>query len=199
MTVLLALELIGTVAFAVSGACAAIEKKMDAFGVVILGMTTAVGGGIIRDLILGITPPMAFQKPIYAITAIIVSVAVFLPKIRGIVKKQDSFILMFTDSIGLAAFTVVGVRAGMITNNIFLSVFVGVLTGVGGGVLRDLFAGNSPYIFSKRFYACASLIGALIAALCWPMGETISMLSGGIPIVVLRVLAAKYHWNLPRA
>ena len=199
MTVLLALELVGTVAFAISGACVAIEKKMDVFGVVILGMTTAVGGGIIRDLILGITPPMAFQSPIYAIVSIIVSIIVFFPKIRGIVEKQNNFFLMFMDAIGLAAFTVVGVQAGMALHNIFLSVVVGVLTGVGGGVLRDLFAGNSPYIFSKRFYGCASLIGALISAFCWPLGETVSMLLGGVPIVILRVLAAKYRWNLPRA
>lgn len=199
MSLLLALELIGTIAFDISGASVAIRKKMDVFGVVILGMTTAVGGGILRDLILGITPPMAFQDPIYAFVSILISILVFLPKIRGIVDQQNNFFLQLMDSVGLAAFTVVGVRAGMNSGSIFLAVFVGVLTGVGGGVLRDVFAGNIPYIFSKQFYACASLIGGLIAALCWPLGETFSMILGGVPILVLRILAAKYRWDLPHA
>lgn len=192
-------EIIGTVAFAISGACVAVSKKMDIFGVVILGTTTAVGGGIIRDLILGIVPPSAFQKPVYALVAIVVSIVVFMPKIRGIAEKQNGPLLLTMDSIGLAVFTVVGVRAGMPEGNIFLAVFVGALTGVGGGIMRDLFAGNSPYIFSKHFYASASLIGAVIAALCWRYGAAVSMLAGGIPIVILRLLAAKYRWRLPKA
>ena len=199
MGILFAFEMIGTMAFAVSGACAAIEKKMDIFGVAILGTTTAVGGGIIRDLLLGVIPPTAFRHPVYALAAVLVSLLVFLPGIRRSAMQGSNRILLVMDSVGLAVFTVVGVRAGMTYENIFLAVFVGVLTGVGGGVLRDLFAGDRPYIFVKHFYACASLAGALVTALCWPLGQTVSMLTGAVLVVILRLLAAKYRWSLPRA
>lgn len=192
-------EIIGTVAFAVSGACVAIEKKMDIFGVVILGLTTSVGGGIVRDVILGEIPPVAFRKPVYSIIAIVVSLIVFIPKIRGIAEKQNNLLLIIMDSIGLGVFTIVGVRAGMPHDNIYLAVFVGVVTGVGGGVVRDLFAGNTPYIFVKHFYACASLIGAVITALLWEFGNFAAMIAGAAVIVALRLAAAKFRWNLPKA
>lgn len=192
-------EIIGTLAFAISGACVGIEYKMDIFGVAMLGMTTAVGGGVFRDLILGVTPPVAFGKPLYALLSIAVSLVVFLPKVRVLFKDLNRPFYIVIDSLGLAAFTVVGVRAGMKFDNAFLSVFVGVLTGVGGGVLRDIFAGKQPDIFRKRFYACASIIGAFITVALWKTGLLISMTSGAAVVFILRLLAAKYKWNLPRA
>lgn len=192
------LEIIGTIAFSISGALTAIRKKMDIFGVVILGMTTAVAGGIIRDLILGITPPTAFVEPVYALVAIFVAAIIFIPVIRKALNKLEN-VLLVMDSIGLAIFTVIGVRAGIGFNNLFLSVFVGTVTGVGGGVLRDLFAGNRPYIFVKHFYACASIIGSIICALLWSTSELIAMISGIASIFILRILAAIFKWSLPRA
>lgn len=191
-------EIIGTVAFAISGALAAIRKKMDIFGVAILGMTTAVAGGIIRDLILGITPPAAFIEPVYALVAIGVSLIIFIPGIRRFLAKFE-VILLVMDSIGLAIFTVIGVRAGMSFDNLFLTVFVGTVTGVGGGVLRDIFAGNRPYIFVKHFYACASIIGSLICALLWSTSEIAAMIAGMSSIFILRILAAIFKWSLPKA
>lgn len=191
-------EIIGTIAFAISGALMAIRKKMDIFGVAILGMTTAVAGGIIRDLVLGITPPAAFVHPIYALVAIGVSVIMFIPAIRKALSKLET-VLLIMDSIGLAIFTVIGVRAGMEFHNLFLTVFVGTVTGVGGGVLRDLFAGNRPYIFVKHFYACASIIGSLICALLWEQSELIAMIAGMGSIFILRILAAVFKWSLPKA
>ena len=199
MRILLILEIIGTIAFAISGASVAIEKKMDIFGVAILGLTTAVAGGIIRDIIIGETPPMAFREPIYALLAIAVSLVMFIPKIRSLINKPNSVPLIIMDSVGLAVFTVIGVRAGMAYGNVFLALFVGVLTGVGGGVLRDLFAGNRPYIFIKHFYACASLIGAICAVGLWYFGELIAMISGAAVTLILRLLAAKFKWSLPKA
>lgn len=152
------LELIGTAAFAVSGAIVGIKNRMDLFGVIVLGVCTAVGGGIVRDVILGITPPATFHDPVYTLTAAAVSVLMFL------------------------------------------TVFVGLITGVGGGVLRDVFSGERPYIFVRHFYACASIIGALICALCWDrLGANAAMLFGAAAIVVLRLLAAYYHWSLPKS
>jgi len=193
-----ALEIIGTIAFAISGAQVAINKKMDILGVVIMGMTTAVGGGIIRDLIIGTTPPVAFQQPVYALTAIGVSIIAFLPFIREKI-NSNNIILLLMDSLGLGIFTVIGVRAGAGFDNLFLSVFLGTLTGVGGGVLRDIFAGEKPMIFVKHFYACASILGALVCALIWNSNADIAIISGTIVVVLLRLLAAKFRWELPRA
>ena len=157
MTILFVLEILGTVAFAISGACVAIEKKMDIFGVAILGLTTAVGGGIVRDVLLGVIPPAAFQHPVYSLLALLTSVIVFLPKVRGLAGKEKNLLLFLIDTIGLAIFTVVGVQAGMQYDNRYLAIFVGVITGVGGGVMRDVFAGNRPYIFIKHFYSTCIL------------------------------------------
>jgi len=206
MGIVFVLEMIGTVAFAASGALVGIGKKMDIFGVCILGLTTAVGGGILRDLILDITPPAAFRDPVFAVTAILVSVAVFLRSVRkaaGGTGTVYETVLLIMDSVGLGIFTMVGIEtakyAGTETN-LFLETFVGVLTGVGGGLMRDIFAGNTPSIFVKHFYACASLIGAWVCVLLWPYaGENAAMIAGAALITVLRLLAARYRWSLPRA
>ena len=111
-------------------------------------------------------------------------------------------ILRITDAIGLGIFTVIGIEAAFIYGrgtNVFLAVFVGVATGVGGGLLRDIMAGSTPYIFTKHFYACASIIGAVFCALSWRhMDHVLAMLLGAGIIVVLRILAARYRWSLPR-
>lgn len=197
MTFVLILEVIGTIAFAISGALAAVRKKLDIFGVVMLGFTTALGGGIIRDVLLGVIPPMAFRNPFYALLAVAVAATMFFPVVRKYAMKAEKYLLIM-DTIGLAVFTVIGVRAGMVYDSIFLSVFVGMLTGVGGGVLRDLFVKEKPYIFVKHFYACASISGALVAALCWSLGEIPAMAIGAVVVFVLRILAARFHWSLPK-
>ena len=113
MQILFVLEIIGTIAFAISGAIVGIQKKMDIFGVCILGLTAAVGGGILRDLILNITPPAAFQNPAFAATAIVVSILVFIPAIRNVFEHGKKFyeaLILIMDSIGLGLFTVVGVQ-----------------------------------------------------------------------------------------
>ena len=205
MTLFVAFEILGTIAFAVSGAVVAISKKMDIFGVAILGMTTAVGGGILRDLILGITPPAAFQSPGYALTSIAVSMLVFLPPERRLLhwneKLYDTALLLF-DAIGLGIFTVIGVQTAYIATgelNAFLAIFVGVVTGCGGGVMRDVCAGAPPYIFVKHFYATASLLGAVACLLLWNIGQMPAMLIGAAVTLTLRLLAAHYRWSLPKA
>ena len=205
MQILFALEIIGTIAFAISGAVVGIQKKMDIFGVCILGLTASVGGGILRDLILNITPPAAFQNPAFAVTAILVSILIFIPAVRNAFEHRKVYeaLILIMDSIGLGLFTVVGVQvatAAMPERNLFLITFVGVLTGVGGGLLRDVFAGNTPYIFIKHFYACASIIGAWTCALLWPLtGSAAAMIAGAAVTVILRLLAARFRWSLPRA
>ena len=203
---LFVMEITGTVAFAISGAMTAMKKNMDIFGVMILALTTAVGGGIIRDLILGITPPNTFREPVYAVTAIFVAVMVFLPWIRrqfGRYQRVYDLVLLIMDSVGLGIFTVIGVQTAQAQSgdySLFLLTFVGVITGVGGGLLRDMMAGNTPYIFVKHVYASASVAGALLCAGLWRVLPGAAAMNLGAALVILiRFLSAHYRWSLPRA
>lgn len=203
---ILAAELAGTIAFSVSGALTAIRKKMDLLGVMILGLCTATGGGIIRDLILGYTPPAAFRNPVYSIVALLTAVIIFLPPVtKSIQKNQKNFdrVLLAFDTIGLGIFTVTGIEASHTessANGVYLFIFVGVVTGVGGGVLRDIFAGTKPAIFVEHIYATASILGAVVCVALWNFaGQYIAMIAGAVIIALTRVLAAHYRWNLPRA
>ena len=202
--VLLVFELIGTVAFSISGAMLGVKKEMDAFGVIILGLVTAVGGGIIRDLVLGNTPPVTFQDPVYALvavcTAVIICFSAVLRRIEQNHRLYDIGMLVM-DSLGLGIFTVVGIqtaRAAVPSGSVFLLLFVGVITGVGGGVLRDVLAGDKPYIFIKHFYACASLVGAAVCTLMWALSSSAAMIAGAAVVVALRLCAARFRWSLPR-
>ena len=199
------LNFLGTLAFAASGAMIGLKKNMDIFGVCILGLTTATGGGVIRDLILGLTPPSAFRDPTCAMVALATSAVFFSRRMRHLLMHNQSRydrLLFWMDTLGLGVFSVAGVelafsRSGHPT--FFLLVFVGTLTGVGGGVLRDLLAQEVPYIFVKHIYACASLAGAALCAGLWRFGSMPAMLAGIAAVVIIRVLAAHFHWNLPRA
>ena len=199
------LEIIGIIAFSVSGSIVAIQKKMDIFGIIILGIVTAIAGGIIRDIILGNLPPTSFKHPFNSLIAFLSVLLFLIPGIRKPVmskKRKYELILLVMDSLGLAAFTVLGVKSAFASgyeSNIFLQVFVGVITGVGGGVLRDVLAGNKPYIFVKHFYAMSSLLGAFVCSLAWfKLGSVLSMTIGFIIIFFLRICAAYFKWNLPK-
>lgn len=192
------LEIIGTVAFSVSGAVVGIKKKMDILGVTTLGIITAVGGGIFRDIIIGVVPPTAFCNPIYMIIAIAAALIAFLPFISRKI-NLDHFIWVLADSIGLSAFTIIGVSAGAAFDNLFLEVFLGVITGVGGGVIRDICSGDIPMIFIKHFYACPCMIGAVICAVLNKYNSVLATVAGFGIILILRLLAAKYKWHLPKA
>ena len=205
-TFILVINLVGTVAFAVSGALTGLRKNMDVFGVCILGLTTAVGGGVIRDVILGLTPPSTFRDPTCATLALVTSAIIFLPQIRRLLMHHPdryNLLMLWMDSLGLGAFSVVGVQIAyehVASPTLFLLVFVGVVTGVGGGVLRDLMACDMPYIFVRHVYATASLAGALTCALLWhPAGSVAAMLAGIVIVVVIRCLSAHFRWNLPKA
>ena len=157
------MELIGTVAFAASGAMVGINRGMDIFGVCVLGVVTAVGGGMTRDMILG-NVPGALIRPVYVLVAVFTALAVFLAlyfkrnALQGKPGELYDRAMLIMDSVGLGIFTVVGVTTGIshgYLENTFLLTFLGTLTGVGGGLLRDMMAGMPPYIFVKHIYACA--------------------------------------------
>lgn len=204
-TLLFIFEIIGTVAFAASGAITALSKKMDVFGVVTLGLVTAVGGGVIRDVILCNTPPVTFRNPVYALVAIAVSIVLFIPAVRRFLFKNHKLydtVLLIMDSAGLGIFTVVGIETAAMAGHksAFLLIFVGMVTGIGGGIIRDVLAGNTPYIFVKHFYACASLIGAIVCVALWRLAyPSVAIALGALIVFVLRILAAHFHWSLPKA
>ena len=201
------LEMIGTVAFVASGAMVGAGCSMDIFGVCVLGVVTAVGGGMIRDIVLGILPPTVFLNPKYALAAVITSCLVFfayyMKKMEPGQHSSQAFerILLIMDSIGLGIFTVVGVNTGIrqgYGSNVFLLVFVGTITGVGGGLLRDMMAGVPPYIFVRHIYACASIVGAIVCVWMQQFGAVWAMVVGSCVVVLIRYLAAHYRWNLPK-
>ena len=203
------LELIGTVALASSGAMIAIEKKMDIFGVNVLGATTAVGGGIMRDIILGLTPPGAFSHPVYVLVAALTSTILFViayakPTAFESRVKTDYYdkLMFWCDTAGLGIFTVVGIQAAVRAvggENVFFFVFIGTLTGVGGGVLRDIMAGETPYILVKHIYACAAIAGGIVCVVGrTAFGEAYGTILGLAATVLLRFLAAHFRWNLMR-
>lgn len=200
-------DVIGIIAFAFSGAMIAIGKGMDIFGVNILAVTTAVGGGVLRDILIGHVPPEMFRNPLYACIALVTAniIFLFLYKKKDVPKNWVTIyekLLFWFDTLGLASFTVNGVHVGMGTDmahNLFLVVFLAGITGVGGGMMRDIMANRRPYIFVKHIYACASLLGALVTALIWEtVGENVAMLIGFIVVILMRVFAAHFEWNLPR-
>jgi len=199
-------EMIGTVAFAISGAMIAIERKLDLFGVLFLGATTAIGGGIVRDLLLGQIPPRAFLNYEYMLTAVISAAVIFLLSYLNTKAEKNSFflndgLLNFFDAAGLGIFSIIGVQhtinAGF-GENVFFCVFLGMLTGVGGGMLRDVMSQTTPAVLRKHIYALASIAGALCYYYLHPHHDGMAILVTTTLVIVIRLLASHYKWTLPR-
>lgn len=202
------LEIIGTIAFASSGALVAIRKGMDIFGIIVIAVMTAVGGGVFRDIILGITPPTAFIKTIYTSLSIATAIVLILFFMNNNKFNNKQFMIMYVkvvsvfDAIGLAIFTISGVSLAMrmgFGQNKFLLIFVGIVTGCGGGFMRDLSAGLVPIIFTRNtIYAMASLLGAVSFLVLRPIiRESQAFLLSSIIIVLIRFFSMKYRWSLP--
>ena len=202
-------EIIGTIAFALSGTMVGLKYKLDIFGILFLAVTTALGGGMVRDLLIGRIPPIMFRDYRYLLTAVGVSLAVFLVarfarKRYAQFEEKLSFYNNIFDSIGLGAFVVVGMQAGIgagYGDNGFFLAFLGVLTCIGGGILRDVFVARMPGVLHKHVYALPCILGA-----CLYLALTRSHVNDlvSVPVVmafvlIFRMLAAKYHWNLPKA
>ena len=203
------IEIIGTVAFASSGALIGIHKNMDIFGVNVLGITTAIGGGIICDVVLGIHPPSTFKDPVYVLSAIVTSSLLFIVVYFNKKLLESRWmtvydkVMMTMDAIGLGAFTVIGVYTAVEKGEVkstFLLIFVGMVTGIGGGMMRDMMAGQMPFVFVKHVYAVASLVGAFVCILLMrSVGDaSFAMIAGAAVVIVIRLLAAYFRWNLPR-
>lgn len=206
--ILFVLEIVGTVAFAVSGAFVAIKARFDIFGVLVIGCITAVGGGMTRDILIGATPPAIFSKlyilGIAAFTALVVFVIAYVKRNRfDELRERIEHINNLFDAIGLAAFTVMGTELAFtygLSNNAFLSITLGVLTGVGGGLLRDILTETPPYIFKKHVYAVAAILGAGSYYLIriYAPNTILPSIVGILFIIGIRLLATKYRWSLPK-
>ena len=190
-------DILGTIAFAVLGALAGVEKKLDILGVLILALATAVGGGIIRDVVISNTPPVAFRNPLYVEVSILAAAAAML--LHGPCQRF-SMTIQVCDAIGLGAFSAAG--ANMAVNfgyyNILTVVFLAVVTAVGGGVIRDVSIQQLPGVFYKEIYATAALLGALAYFFVYPYVEQDTAMYICFSVTTgLRLLALRYHWDLP--
>ncbi|WP_438447578.1 trimeric intracellular cation channel family protein [Gorillibacterium sp. sgz5001074] len=188
---------LGIVAAGVSGAVVGIRKELDLFGVVSLCVATSLGGGIARDIMIGVLPPVAFIDPRYFIASLGAGLAtwVFYPYV-----SRFNSLLMVSDAVGLGVFTAVGARAA-ITNGFdgaFLVMSMALITGIGGGVIRDVFAKEIPYVFRKEVYAVASILGAVSMLASQPyMPMTFSMYICLFVTFTVRVLAVVYSIDFP--
>ena len=198
------LEIVGTVAFAFVGAQIAIDLGLDFLGIYVAGLSTAVGGGMIRDLLLGNTPPMMFRNPSYCLWGFgTVTLLILLYKWLSGSRFYDGLMktIVIADAVGLGIFTVVGmdtsIKCGFMENG-FLTVFVGVLTGVGGGLLRDTMINRTPTVLSKEIYATASIMGGIAYYfMLMLLPKTAATLIAMIIIIGVRLFAVRKNLNLP--
>jgi len=193
------LDLFGTMAFAVTGAFKAIEHKADIVGIIILATITGVAGGTIRDVIFGKTLPNSLIDPTYVIITVISAIVLFL--LYSKMKKHWNVFLKF-DAVGLGVFTVIGATFAynLFGMNFLVIVLSGMLTAIGGGILRDVFVNQTPIVFVKELYASASFIGAVIFYFTLLItNEVYAATIIGIALTTgLRLVAMKYNWNLPK-
>lgn len=191
------IDVMGLVAFSISGVFAAMEKRLDTFGVFIMAFVTAIGGGTIRDLLLGDTP-VTWMKDLDLIFIIFVSACVAVI-FRNLLKNFRKTLLLF-DSLGLGFFTIVGIQKGLTFDlHPLICLGLGTITGCFGGVLRDISLNNIPLIFHKEIYASASLLGGGLYLLLQQTNiynEVSDILCISI-ICVIRLLAVRYDWRLP--
>lgn len=201
------MELIGTIAFAISGALIAVRCCLDLFGVVLVGCITSVGGGIMRDLFLGKIPPSIFSNVIFLAIAAATSIIVFIisyfnvEKFETLEKRIENINNIF-DAVGLATFSIIGTEltcnAGFSDKAVF-SISMGMLTGIGGGIIRDILVDKTPYVLQKHIYALASILGSslyfFIRLYC---DRLVALIVGITTVILVRMLATKFHWKLPK-
>lgn len=212
-TVLAIVEFIGIISFSFSATISAAKKGTDAIGALVFAVLTCFGGGFMRDLILGFAPPHLLYDPHYYVLAaacLLVSVLVFhlffFERFKNLLLSHEhDFLIDFIDAIGLSVFCIFGVDVAATTvgdeKNVVLLIFCGCITGVGGGVLRDVCSAQLPFIFRKHIYILPAVFGASLYVLTYyhfhVLGHLTSLLLSIGFIVTVRVLAILFHWNLP--
>jgi uncharacterized membrane protein YeiH len=191
-----AIDITGTFSFAVAGALAAMEKKLDPFGVLIIAFATSIGGGTIRDILLGIGP-VAWLTSMQTVTTILAGTGAALLFANRL--KQWSGFLTFFDALGLGFFTLIGLQKGLqFQLQPGICIALGTITGCFGGVLRDVILNNVPLIFRKEIYASASIAGGIVYFILIEfMDHQVTYIISMTLIVLIRLLALRYKWYLP--
>lgn len=191
------LDLLGTIAFTVSGALVAMNKKFDPFGVFIVGFVTAVGGGTLRDVLIGRVPVSWMEQTyyVYTILATVILAIIFRNKLKHLSKSMFLF-----DTIGLGIFTIIGTEIGVQSNlSPIISIALGTMSAAFGGVLRDILCNQIPVVFRKEIYATAAIIGAITYIILHNLGvnSSIIYMSTTTIVIIIRLIAVKYHLSLP--
>jgi uncharacterized membrane protein YeiH len=196
MTLITIIDYLGTFVFAVSGILAAIDKKMDLFGVFILGVVTAVGGGTVRDLLIGSTPVGWLQQPIYLY--IIIGALGFCFFFSSLILKLKKSFFLF-DTIGIGLYTILGLQKTLDVGLApIIAVTMGIVSAVFGGVIRDVLSNEVPLIFRKEIYAFACLAGGTLFLIAEQfILEPYAMILSISVVIIIRILAIKKHWELP--
>ncbi|WP_374361116.1 trimeric intracellular cation channel family protein [Cloacibacterium sp.] len=192
------IEVLGTISFAMSGSFAAMQKRFDPFGVLIIAFVTSVGGGTVRDLLLDV--PVFWMHDLLAVSLIFFT-AIFTMIFKLIEKKFQVTLFIF-DSLGLGLFTIIGVQKGLNADlHPVIGVVLGTITGCFGGIIRDILLNRIPLIFRKEIYATAAIAGGIVYILLKNfsgLSEEINQILTILLIVSIRTLAVKYHWQMPK-
>lgn len=191
------IEVLGIIVFTISGAFSAMQKRFDAFGVLIIGFVTALGGGTIRDVLIGFTPVTWMRTPDIPILIFVTGVITLF--IKNYIKNLKTTFVFF-DAVGLGLFTMIGIQKGVVTGlDPGICIILGTITGSFGGVLRDILLNNIPQIFRKEIYATACIVGGIIYFLLIQVIDkdlsrviTISLVCG------IRLVAVKYNLSMPK-
>lgn len=198
-TLLLAFDLVGTFVFALSGGTLAVRQRLDLFGVLVLSCAAAVSGGIVRDVLIGAHPPASLADWRYLVVAMVAGLVTF--RWHGVIERLRNPVQLF-DAAGLALFAVLGTGKALAFGlSPFAATLLGMVSGIGGGIARDLLVARVPVVLQAELYAVAALVGggvvALAAALGWPQPP--AMLAGAVACFGLRWMALRHGWQLPVA
>nr|WP_302987283.1 trimeric intracellular cation channel family protein [uncultured Alistipes sp.] len=196
MSVYFILEMLGTLAFAISGIRLASAKRFDWFGAYVVGFTTAIGGGTLRDMMLSMTPFWMLDSVYLVVTAVALGIVIVLG--RYLIRLNNTFFIF--DAIGLGLFTVVGIEKTLAAGfPLWVAVIMGTLTGAAGGVLRDILINEEPLIFRKEIYALACVFGGVVFWACEQVGISgaVLQITTAAAVIALRIVAVHYGLKLP--
>ncbi|MDP2525218.1 trimeric intracellular cation channel family protein [Maribacter dokdonensis] len=191
------IDILGTIAFAISGVLVAMDKRLDVFGVLIIAFVTAVGGGTLRDLLIGIKPVGWLNAPVHLLIIVVtVMLAIIFVKQLKYVRKS----LFLFDTIGIGLYTMVGIEKGLAADLLpVMCIALGTITACFGGVIRDILCNEIPVIFRKEIYATVCILGGLVyfVLIQFPIKDTIAYSLAILTIIIMRVLAVRFKISLP--
>jgi uncharacterized membrane protein YeiH len=196
---LFAVDIAGTLVFAVEGATAAMRGRLDLLGLIVLAFATALGGGIIRDVLIGAVPPAALRDWRYSAIAFAGAAVVFF--LHRFVQAIPGPVIIALDAAGLALFAIAGTQKALIYKmHPFIAILLGTITGVGGGTVRDILLAQIPTVLRADVYATAALAGSALMIACGKLrlSPTWAAIVGGTACFLLRVISVWQHWNLPK-